>query len=98
MLQIEEVKAFLREDSDEPEVLQFIELCINSAEIYIKKAVDDYETKILNADFVEQAKIPMFLLIQQMYDKRTYTIKEEKVNFIMQSFMQQLAYGYEVEE
>jgi hypothetical protein len=40
----------------------------------------------------------MFLLIQQMYDKRTYTIKEEKVNFIMQSFMQQLAYGYEVEE
>ncbi|GEM_PF-3525080 len=98
MLQVEETKAFLREDSNEPEVLQFIEGCIKSAEIYIKKAVDDYEIKKLDPDFVEQAKIPMFLLVQQMYDKRTYTIKEEKVNFIMQSFMMQLTYSYEVEE
>lgn len=94
LLTIEEAKLFLRVDYDDEDNL--IDLLINNAEIYLKDAIDDYDSKISNENFKNKAKLAMLVLISNWYDNRDFTEfkVDEKVRYTIQSLIQQMKYGY----
>jgi len=93
-LELEEVKTWLREDSDEPQVLQQIKMIMNAAEIYLKNATGK---KYDNTNSL--AKLYCLILIVDWYENRELigTQPSDKVRFTIQSMTTQLQYCIEEE-
>lgn len=71
----------------------FIQLCIDSSMDYLTSGVTDFNIKITNDRFVKKAKLFAYLLIQTMYDNRSFTTKDnEKVRYIVRSMYLQMEY------
>lgn len=96
IITLQQTKEYLRIDHNEEDT--FIQLCVDQAQQYLSDAIDNFDEKLVQPKFVEKCKIPMLLLVQTMYDNRSFATKdEEKINFIVSSFMLQLQYCYDVE-
>lgn len=93
MLTLEETKTWLREDSNDPQVLNLIELIMCVAEDYLKRATgrDFNPTHSL-------AKLYCLVLVADWYENRTLigSKPSDKIRFILQSIVAQLQYGEEV--
>ena len=92
IIDVATAKGYLRVDSDGENDL--IELQINAAGEYIKNAIGrepDAENPIV--------KIFCMMLVQNMYDNRTYTVSiNEKISKAAAGFILQLKYCYEEAE
>ena len=70
-------------------------LCVESAKAYLKDAIDEYDTKILNESFANKAKLVIIMIVQDLFDNRVYAQdkESEKVKYIIQSFMAQMRWS-----
>lgn len=92
LLTLEETKTFLHVDYNEDDV--HITELIQTAEDYLIDSIDSYSTKILNERFKRKARLCAMTLIQECYDNRTLITKEnEKLRYIISSFIMQMQYG-----
>ncbi|NFL80334.1 phage gp6-like head-tail connector protein [Clostridium sporogenes] len=92
ILTLIEVKQFLRIDYDDED--NFLQLCIQNAEEYIRDAVDDFDTKIQIDRFKTRAKLFSMFIIQDMFDNRELTTKDnEKYKYITRSFITQMRFN-----
>ncbi|EHN17136.1 hypothetical protein IYC_00090 [Clostridium sporogenes PA 3679] len=92
ILTLIEVKQFLRIDYDDED--NFLQLCIQNAEEYIRDAVDDFDTKIQIDRFKTRAKLFALFIIQDMFDNRELTTKDnEKYKYIARSFITQMRFN-----
>lgn len=88
LLTLKEVQTWLREDSDDPEVLELIELIMSAAETYLQNATGrKYDSSSL-------AKLYCMVLIADWYENRELIGSQpsEKVRFTIQSMTTQLQY------
>lgn len=94
MLSLDDVKNFIRVDYDDDDNL--INLLIDNAEIYLKDAIDDYDSKIKNERFQNKARLAMLVLISNWYDNRDFAEfkVDEKVRYTIHSLIQQMKHGY----
>lgn len=95
ILELEEVKTWLREDSDEPIVIQQIELIMAAAETYLKNATGrEYTAKN------SLAKLYCMVLVADWYENRELIGSQpsDKVRFTIQSMTAQLQYCEEEEK
>ncbi|MBY6799539.1 phage gp6-like head-tail connector protein [Clostridium botulinum] len=89
ILTLIEAKEFLRIDYDDED--NFLQLCIQNAEEYLKSAVDEYEDKIQKDKFKIKARLFMLMLIQDMFDNRILnTLDNEKYKYIAKSMLMQM--------
>ncbi|MDU4545323.1 MAG: head-tail connector protein [Clostridium botulinum] len=89
VLTLIEAKEFLRIDYDDED--NFLQLCIQNAEEYIRDAVDDFDTKIQIDRFKTKAKLFSLMLIQDMFDNRELMAKDnEKYKYIAKSLIMQM--------
>lgn len=63
-----EVKVYLRIDDDVED--DMINGFINTADVYLRGAVDNYDTNLANADFKQMAKTVSLAIITELYDNR----------------------------
>jgi len=93
MLSLDDVKNFIRVDYDDDDNL--INLLIDNAEIYLKDAIDDYDSKIKNERFQNKARLAMLVLISNWYDNRDFAEfkVDEKVRYTIHSLIQQMKHG-----
>jgi|SRR5690625_903237 len=92
ILSLEETKLWLREDTDNPDVLKQISMLIFAAENYLKNATGiEYDSQN------KQAKLFCLVLVTDWYENRELTGKRvsEKVRFTIQSMLAQLQFGKE---
>ncbi|NCI22156.1 phage gp6-like head-tail connector protein [Clostridium botulinum] len=89
ILTMAEVKEFLRLDYDDED--NFLQLCIDNAEEYIRDAVDEFDTKMQIDRFKTKAKLFSLMLIQDMFDNRELMTKDsEKYKYIAKSLIMQM--------
>lgn len=89
ILNLEETKLWLREDTDDPEVLKQISMLIYSAENYLKNATGiEYDSNN------SQAKLFCLVLVTDWYENRELIGHKvsDKVRFTVQSMLAQLTY------
>lgn len=89
LLTLKEAQTWLREDSDDPEVLGLIELIMSAAETYLQNATGrKYD------DSSSLAKLYCMVLIADWYENRELIGSQpsEKVRFTIQSMTTQLQY------
>ncbi|WP_432408635.1 head-tail connector protein [Wukongibacter sp. M2B1] len=93
LVTLEEVKLYLRLETDYDGEDTILTLMINNAEAYIENAgiiIDE-----TNAKQVNLAKLLALVLITDFYENRELTGKSsEKVRYIVQSMIAQLQYCY----
>lgn len=90
-VKLEELKEALRIDYNDENV--FLQMCLNSAESYLKDSIDNYDEKIEVEAFQKKVKMPIILISQELFDNRSLTTeKSEKVKYIMTSLMTQLKF------
>lgn len=89
ILSLEETKLWLREDSEDPEVLQQIQMLIDAAESYLLNATGK---QFSAAD--KQAKLFCLVLVTDWYENRDLTGSRvgEKVRFTVNSMLAQMTY------
>jgi len=93
LITLEQAKNYLRIDFDEDDVL--VEMCMESAQQYLKDSIENFEAKAVNESFEKKCRLPILMLIQHQYDSRTAIVtSNQKVDFILSSLMLQLKYGY----
>jgi len=94
---LDEAKKYLRVDDDSDD--DFIQLCIDTSEGFLSDAITDFDTKINNTRFYNKAKLLILASVQDMYDNRQMTTKDnEKLKLLVQSFMLQMRHcTYEAE-
>ena len=94
ILELGEVKTWLREDSDDPLVIQQIELIMGAAETYLKNATG---RKYDNTNSL--AKLYCLVLCADWYENRELIGSQpsDKVRFTIQSMTAQLQYCEEEE-
>ena len=90
---MEEVKEALKIDYEDEDT--FLNLCLEAAKSHLKNAIDDFETKLTNEKFFNQAKLVIIMTVQDMFDNRSYTTEKqsEKVKFIIQSLIAQMRWS-----
>ncbi|NFF69377.1 phage gp6-like head-tail connector protein [Clostridium sporogenes] len=89
ILTLAETKEFLRLDYDDED--NFLQLCIQNAEEYIRDAIDDFDNKIQIERFQRKAKLLAMMLIQDMFDNRELMTKDsEKYKYIAKSLIMQM--------
>lgn len=90
MLQLDEVKNYMKVDIDEDDSL--IVRMIESAYSYAKGAIDDFDEKYKNALFKSKAETLMLFIISEWYDNRQYSRYEKynEVSHIVTALIQQL--------
>jgi uncharacterized phage protein (predicted DNA packaging) len=94
ILTIDEAKAYIRVDADNVAEDDLIQLFIDNAEGYLKDGIADYDIKIANARFENKAKLLTLAMVQDMYDNRQLTTKDnEKYKLLVSSFILQMQYG-----
>lgn len=89
ILSLEETTLWLREDTEDVEVLNQISMLINAAELYLKGA-----TGIDYGKDNQKAKLYCLVLVSDWYENRELTGKKtsEQVRFTLQSILAQLQY------
>lgn len=95
ILGLNETKLWLREDTDDPEVLKQISMLIYSAENYLKNATGiEYDSQN------KQAKLFCLVLVTDWYENRELIGQKvsDKVRFTIQSMLAQLTYSKEEED
>jgi len=87
---LEEVKEALRIDYEDEDY--FLNLCIRTAEGYLRDAIEGYDVKIKEQSFANKAKLVIIMITQDLFDNRGYSTdkQSEKVKYILQSFMAQM--------
>lgn len=90
ILDIEEVKTWLREDSDDAQVIQQIEMIMSAAETYLYNATGKTFT---SEDSL--AKLYCLVLVTDWYENRDLIGSQpsEKLRFTIQSITAQLQYS-----
>ncbi len=90
ILTLAETKLWLREDSEDPQVMQQIKLLIDSAEEYLENATGRKFTSKNS-----QAKLFCLVLVTDWYENRELIGQRvtEKVRFTVQSMLAQLQYS-----
>nr|DAJ91735.1 MAG TPA: head tail connector [Caudoviricetes sp.] len=89
ILTLAETKEFLRLDYDDED--NFLQLCIQNAEEYIRDAIDNFDNKIQIERFQRKAKLLAMMLIQDMFDNRELMTKDsEKYKYIAKSLIMQM--------
>ncbi|ENK0837125.1 phage gp6-like head-tail connector protein [Clostridium botulinum] len=89
ILTLAEVKEFLRLDYDDEN--NFLQLCMQNAEEYIRDAIDDFDNKIQIERFQRKAKLLAMMIIQDMFDNRELMTKDnEKYKYIAKSLIMQM--------
>ncbi|KOY67280.1 DNA-packaging protein [Clostridium sporogenes] len=92
IITLQEVKEYLRVDYDDED--NFLQLCIINAEGYLKDSIDNFEIKIKSERFKNKARLIMMAIIQDMFDNRDLTTKEnEKYKLIVNYFLLQMKYS-----
>ncbi len=93
LLDLATAKLYLRVDwLDEDSIIQIF---IDESEQYLRDAIDDFDTKILNVQFANKCRIPMLQITQSLFDDRNYNHIDKdknKRNDIVTSFIQQLQF------
>lgn len=94
ILELEEVKTWLRDDSDDPLVIRQIELIMGAAETYLKNATGRKYTSENSL-----AKLYCLVLCADWYENRELIGSQpsDKVRFTIQSMTAQLQYCEEEE-
>nr|WP_278001059.1 head-tail connector protein [Clostridium botulinum] len=83
------MKEFLRLDYDDED--NFLQLCIQNVEEYMRDAIDDFDNKIQIERFQRKAKLLALMLIQDMFDNRELMTKDnEKYKYIAKSLIMQM--------
>lgn len=89
ILTLAEVKEFLRLDYDDEN--NFLQLCMQNAEEYMRDVIDDFDNKIQIERFQRKAKLFSLMLIQDMFDNRELMTKDnEKYKYIAKSLIMQM--------
>ncbi|MBS4539821.1 head-tail connector protein [Clostridium sp. D2Q-11] len=93
ILTLEEVKQFLRIESDYTEEDSTIQIMINNAEAFVKNIVEYLDET--NNLMMSQAKLLVLVLVADFYENRELSCKpSEKVRYSIQSIITQLQYSY----
>ncbi len=97
IIDLQEAKEWLRADYDDDD--SQILLLIDTAETYLRDAIDDFDIKLINdtdGRFKNKAKLIMLVLITNWYDNREFTELDvdEKTRYTIHSLIQQMKHGY----
>ena len=86
-----EIKEGLRIDYTDED--NYIGMCMNAAYEYLNDSIDDFEDKLAVERFLNKAKIPYILIIQELFDSRSLMTKDnEKIKHIVSSMLTQMRY------
>lgn len=90
-LTLDEVKLFMRVESDVDDVL--IARMMTVAEGNIRDAVTDYEKKAADAAFLAKSEMCQIVIITELYENRNQGVKESKdYSYAVRSMITQLQY------
>lgn len=93
LVELDELKTYLRLDAADISEDTLLLLFLDNAENFLRCSIEDYDTKINNDMFENQAKLLILTLVQDMYDNRQLTTKDnEKYKLLVQSFLTQMKY------
>lgn len=95
-MELAQIKDFLQIDFDDD---VFITLCKSAADAVVIDAVgiEKYEVSKSNERFKSKFDLLSLMITREMYDNRSLTCNEEKINEIAEMTFAQLKYGvYEV--
>ncbi|NFM25171.1 phage gp6-like head-tail connector protein [Clostridium sporogenes] len=89
ILTLAETKEFLRLDYNDED--NFLQLCIQNVEEYMRDAIEDFDNKIQIERFQRKAKLLAMMIIQDMFDNRELMTKDnEKYKYIAKSLIMQM--------
>ncbi|MDF2612785.1 MAG: hypothetical protein K0S71_571 [Clostridia bacterium] len=90
-LKLEDVKSWLRLESDYTDEDTVLNMLILSAEMRVKGAIDNFEQHITDEHFKAAASVICFMLITDWYERRDFSGGiSEKMRYTIQSLMLQL--------
>lgn len=93
-LKLEEVKEWLRLESDYTDEDQLITLLMVNAENYLKRSITDFETKIIKEDVKASAILVSNMLIVDWYENRDFGGGlNEKLRHSIRSILLQIELG-----
>lgn len=87
ILTLEEAKNYLRIDYEEDDSL--LEILISSATSYLERAIDNFNEKIEDINFLNSSKILACVLVQEWYDNREQS-ENKDLSYISRSLLTQL--------
>lgn len=89
MVTVAEAKQYLRADqSDEDGLIQKL---LDTAESYIKGAVDDYDVRKANPDFVRRADVAVLAIVTELYENRGVGLQHD-YSYAIRTLISQLQY------
>lgn len=96
IITLEEVKEYLRIDYEDETMLN---LFIDQSIEYLRDSIDNFDLKLKNERFKKKIKLPLLMLLQEIYDNREFSDKNNsKIKYIINSIMLQLQYCYDDDE
>ncbi|GAA0115291.1 head-tail connector protein [Clostridium senegalense] len=91
IITLEEAKNYLRIDFEDDD--SYINMLIEQAESYLKDCIDNFDTKMQVERFQKKAKLCSMVIVQNMYDERSFSTKDnEKLRYIVASMLMQMNY------
>lgn len=91
IITLEEAKNYLRVDFEDDD--SYINMLIEQAEEYLRDCIDNFDTKMQVERFQKKAKLCSMVIIQNMYDERSFITKDnEKLRYIVASMLMQMNY------
>jgi hypothetical protein len=83
-VQVQDLKDYAREYNDDVQTNSFFDLILAAGKAYIKGYTGLDDTAL---DTHEDLTIVLMVLANEMYDNRTYTVENDKVNNVIKSIL-----------
>ncbi|EON70462.1 head-tail connector protein [Lysinibacillus sphaericus] len=81
---VQDLVIYLREDNNDVSTLSTFNMMVSAAKSYIKFYTGLTDEQM---DEKEDLTIALFVLVSYMYDTRTYTVQNDKVNKVVSSIL-----------
>lgn len=98
ILELTLIKSYLRLDPDHTIEDSLLTLMADNAELYLKDAITDFDTKVNNSAFKKKAELAALVLVADYYENRVLisTKVSEKIRKSIKSIIVQMEYCYAV--
>lgn len=81
---VENLRNYVREDSDDENTITSFQMMLNASKAYIKSYTGLSDEQL---DENEDLTIVVFVLVSDMYDNRTYSVQNDKVNKVVSTIL-----------
>ena len=81
---VEDLRNYVREDNDDEATMTSFSMMLNATKAYIKSYTGLSDEQL---DENEDLTIVVFVLVSDMYDNRTYSVQNDKVNKVVSTIL-----------